>query len=94
MKSWSLSNFYKKQQILILKTYQFINVVNGVIRSYKTANIFIHKSYYSIFVFIFLYFSKSFLLWLQIHNLYNMAFRSTDLLSAVVNQGLVLLRNI
>jgi len=45
MKSWSLSNFYfkkilKKQQILILKTYQFINVVNGVSRSLKTANIF------------------------------------------------------
>jgi len=41
MKSWSLSNFYKKkQQIFIQKTYQFINVVNGVSRSHKTANIF------------------------------------------------------
>jgi len=39
--SWSLSNcFYKKQQILIKKTYQFINVVNGVNRSHKTANNF------------------------------------------------------
>jgi len=40
MKSWSQSNVYKKQQILILKTYQFINVVNGGSRSHKTANIF------------------------------------------------------
>jgi len=40
MKCWSLRNFYKKQQILIKKTYQFINVVNGVSRSHKTANIF------------------------------------------------------
>jgi len=38
MKSWSLSNFIKKQQILIQKTYQFINVVNGVSHSHKTAN--------------------------------------------------------
>jgi len=30
----------KKQQILIQKTYQFINVVHGVSRSHKTANIF------------------------------------------------------
>jgi len=45
MKSWSLSKFYKKfykkkQQIKIQKSYQFINVVNGVSRSHKTANIF------------------------------------------------------
>jgi len=40
MKSWSLSNFYKKQQILIQKTYQFINVVNGMSHSHKTANTF------------------------------------------------------
>jgi len=41
MKSWSLSNFYKKkQQILIQQTYQFLNVANGVSRSHKTANIF------------------------------------------------------
>jgi len=41
MKSWSLSNFHKKQQILIKKTYQFINVVNGVSRSHKIAYIFV-----------------------------------------------------
>jgi len=41
MKSLSLSNFFiKKQQILFQKTYQFINVVNGVSHSHKTANIF------------------------------------------------------
>jgi len=41
MKSWSLSNFYKKkQQILVQKTYQFINGVDGVSRSHKTANTF------------------------------------------------------
>jgi len=28
----------KKQQILFLKTYQFINVFDGVSRSYKAAN--------------------------------------------------------
>jgi len=39
-KSWSLSDFHKKQQTLIQKTYQFINVVNGVSHSHKTANIF------------------------------------------------------
>jgi len=32
--------FIKKQQILIQKTYQFINVVYGVSHSHKTANIF------------------------------------------------------
>jgi len=32
--------FIKKQQILTQKTYQFINVVNGVSHSHKTANIF------------------------------------------------------
>jgi len=37
MKSWLLSNFYKKQQILIKKSYQFINVVNGLRHSHKTA---------------------------------------------------------
>jgi len=42
MKSWSLSNLYRKQQILIQKTYQFINVGNGVSRSHKTTNIFVH----------------------------------------------------
>jgi len=40
MKYWSLSNFYKKQQILILKTDQFINVVNGLSRLHNTANKF------------------------------------------------------
>jgi len=39
MKSWSLSNL-KKQQIIIQKTYQFINVFNGVSHSHKTANYF------------------------------------------------------
>jgi len=39
MKYWSLSNFYKKQQILILKTCQFKNVVIDVSRSLKTAYI-------------------------------------------------------
>jgi len=29
---------------IIQKTYQFINVVNGVSRSYKTANIFLFDS--------------------------------------------------
>jgi len=37
-KSWSLSDFHKKQQILMQKTYQFLNVVNRVSHSYKTAN--------------------------------------------------------
>jgi len=37
MKSWSLSNHYKKQQILIQNTHQFINVVNGVSRSQKNS---------------------------------------------------------
>jgi len=37
--------FYKKQQILIQKAYQFINVVNGVSRSHKTANIFFSFDY-------------------------------------------------
>jgi len=37
-KSWSPSDFYKK--IIIQKTYQFMNVVNGVSHSHKTANIF------------------------------------------------------
>jgi len=40
MKSWSLNSFYEKQQILTQKTYQFINIVNGVSHSHKTANIF------------------------------------------------------
>jgi len=39
MKSWSLSNL-KKQLIIMQKTYQFINVVNGVIHSHKTTNAF------------------------------------------------------
>jgi len=39
MKTWSLSNL-KKQQILIQKIYQFINIITGVSRSHKTANIF------------------------------------------------------
>jgi len=30
----------KKHQLLIQKTYQFINVVNGVSHSHKTAKIF------------------------------------------------------
>jgi len=39
MRSWSFSNFYKKkQQIIINKSYQFINVINGVSHSHKTAN--------------------------------------------------------
>jgi len=38
-KSWSLSDFHKKQQIFIQKTYQFMNVVNGVSHSHKTANL-------------------------------------------------------
>jgi len=38
-KSWSLSDL-KKQQMLIQKTYQFINFVNGVSHSHKTVNIF------------------------------------------------------
>jgi len=43
MMSWSLSTFYlKKHQILFQKTYQFINIVNGVSHSHKTANIFFH----------------------------------------------------
>jgi len=43
MKSWLLSNFYKKQNFNInSKTYQFINVVNGVSHSHKTANLFFH----------------------------------------------------
>jgi len=33
-------DFHKKQHILIQKTYQFINVVNGVSHSHKTAIIF------------------------------------------------------
>jgi len=45
MKSWSLSNFYKKQQILTQKTYQFINVVNGRSRAHKTANILFSFDY-------------------------------------------------
>jgi len=36
--SWSLGHLVK-QQILIQKTYQFINVVNGVRHSHKTVNI-------------------------------------------------------
>jgi len=44
MKSWSLSNFYKKTANNNQKTYQFINVVNGVSRSHKTKNIFFHFS--------------------------------------------------
>jgi len=43
--SWSLGRlviFIKKNQILFLKTYQFINFVNGVSHSHKTANIFFH----------------------------------------------------
>jgi len=40
MKFLSLSSFYKKNSNIILKSYQFINVVNGVSRSHKTANIF------------------------------------------------------
>jgi len=39
MKSWSFSNL-KKQQISIQKTYQFMNAVNGVSHSHKTANTF------------------------------------------------------
>jgi len=43
MKSWSLGNFYKKkQQILIKKTSQFIHIVNGVSHLHKTANTFFH----------------------------------------------------
>jgi len=40
--SWSLDRLvsFIKQQILIQKTYQFINVVNGVSHSHKTENIF------------------------------------------------------
>ena len=37
---YKLAAFFKKQQILIQKTYQFINDVNGVSHSPKTANIF------------------------------------------------------
>jgi len=40
MKSWSLSNFYKK--LLIPTIYQFLNVVNGVSPSHKTTNKFFH----------------------------------------------------
>jgi len=43
MKSWSLSKFYKKKQANInSKNLSFTNVVNGVSRSHKTANIFYH----------------------------------------------------
>jgi len=41
MKSWSLSNFYKKTANNILKNLSFINVVIGVSRSPKTANLFL-----------------------------------------------------
>jgi len=41
MKSWSLRNFYKKTANINLKTYQYINVANGLNRSHKTTNIFI-----------------------------------------------------
>jgi len=40
MKIWSVSNFYKKQQIWIQKTYQFMNFINGVSRSHTTASMF------------------------------------------------------
>jgi len=39
MKSCSPSNFYKKTANINSKTFQFINVVNGVSHSHKTANI-------------------------------------------------------
>jgi len=47
---WSLSNFCKKKtaninQILRPKTYPFINVLNGVSRSHKTANILFSFDY-------------------------------------------------
>jgi hypothetical protein len=35
-----MPTFLKKLQILLQKTFQFINAVNGVSHSYKTANIF------------------------------------------------------
>jgi len=41
--SWSLGRlviFILKKQILIKKTYQFINVANGVSCSHKTANVY------------------------------------------------------
>jgi len=41
MKSWSFSIFYfKKPANINSKTYQFINVANGVSRSHKTATVF------------------------------------------------------
>jgi len=40
-KSWSLG---LKTANINSKTYQFINVVNGVSRSHKTSNIFCHLS--------------------------------------------------
>jgi len=39
MKFWSLSNFYKKNSKYKFKKQQYTNVVNGVSRSHKTANV-------------------------------------------------------